>query len=249
EEVRRAWIADRPVAFVFGQLKDRATLADWDDIFDQFRFWLDVRLISMRWGKSCVAANARPCNSHQRRMGSWLALAGRRGRWAFGAPGQAEPMHLSDHRIAGNAAEFRRNLTRRQSIAPQLLEEVYTVVCPAHGPPPLAPGQSLGRIPPRPPDGRKAAGGDASHPNHRKPAAEDQTSKPTGRRTTRDIVSACDDATIWGASRARAGSHCHPHLRPSFGPKPASHPQLMSGCRCRRMAPWPHGRPELASRP
>src|SRR5712671_5995799 len=66
-------------------------------------------------------------------MGPRLALAWRRGRWALGAPRQTEPMHLSDHRIAGNAAKFRRNLGSRQSIAPQLLEEFHAIIRPVHG--------------------------------------------------------------------------------------------------------------------
>jgi hypothetical protein len=95
----------------------------------------------MQLGKSGVAANARPHNSHERAMRPRLALAGRRGRWALGAPGQAEAMHLSNYRIAGNATEFRRNLGSRQSIAPQLLEQFHAIVCPVHGLPSLAPEQ------------------------------------------------------------------------------------------------------------
>src|SRR5215471_8810668 len=137
EEVRRAWIADRPVALAFGQFEDRAALPDRDDIFYQLRFGLQVLLISMQGRKGRVAANARSGNSHDRAIGPRPTLARNRGRWALGASGQAKPMHLADHRIAGNAAEFRRNLTRRQSIAPQLLEEFHAIVRPVHGLPSL----------------------------------------------------------------------------------------------------------------
>src|SRR5260370_28364033 len=133
EEVRRAWVTDRPMALAFGQFKDRTALSDRNNIFDQFGFGLEFRLVRMQCSKSCVAANARPRNSHERAMGPRLALARHRGQWALGAPGQTDPMHLSDHRIARNTAEFRRDLGSRQSIAPQLLEEFHAIVCPVHG--------------------------------------------------------------------------------------------------------------------
>src|SRR6266481_6131016 len=132
EEVRRAWVADRPMALAFGQFKNRTALSDRNDIFDQSEFGLEFRFIGMQWSKSCVAANARPRNSHERAMGPRLALAWRRGRWALGAPRQTEPMHLSDHRIAGNATKFRRNLGSRQSIAPTPLEEFHAIIRPVH---------------------------------------------------------------------------------------------------------------------
>ena len=37
-----------------------------------------------------------------------LALARHRGGWRLGAAGEAEPMHLADHGVAGDAAEFAR---------------------------------------------------------------------------------------------------------------------------------------------
>src|SRR5260370_42381615 len=101
------------MALAFGQFKDRTALSDRNDIFDQLLFGLEFRLIRMQWSKSRVAANARPRNSHERAMGPRLALAWYRGRWALGAPGQAQPMHLSDHRLAGNAAKLPRHLGGR----------------------------------------------------------------------------------------------------------------------------------------
>src|SRR5882672_4133524 len=133
EEVRRAWVADRPVALAFVQFKNRTALSDRNDIFDQLGLGLEFRLIRMQRGKSRVATNAGPRNSHERAMGPRLALAWYGGRRVLGAPGQTEPMHLSDHRIAGNAAKLRRNLRGRQPIAPQLLEEFHAIVCPVHG--------------------------------------------------------------------------------------------------------------------
>src|SRR5260370_24731056 len=132
EEVRRTWVADRPMALAFGQFKNRTALSDRNDIFDQFGFGLEFRLIRMQRSESGVAANARPRNSHERAMSPRLALAWHRGRWALGAPRQPQPMHLSDDRIARNAAKLRRNLGSRQSIAPQLLENFHAIVCPVH---------------------------------------------------------------------------------------------------------------------
>jgi hypothetical protein len=161
EEVRRAWVADRPMALAFGQFKNRTALSDRNDIFDQFGFGLEFRLIRMQRSKSRVAANARPRNSHERAMRPRLALAWHRGRWALGAPGQTEPMHLSDHRIAGNTAKLRRNLGSRQSIAPELLEEFHAIVCPVHGSTVLG-TRAAARQNPNPPAGQpKAAVGDA----------------------------------------------------------------------------------------
>src|SRR5260370_9689925 len=86
EEVRRTWVADRPMALAFGQFKNRTALSDRNDIFDQFGFGLEFRLIRMQRSESRVAANARPRNSHERAMRPRLALAWHRGRWALGAP-------------------------------------------------------------------------------------------------------------------------------------------------------------------
>src|SRR5258706_796741 len=81
EEVRRAWVADRPMALAFGQFKNRTALSDRNDIFDQFGFGLEFRLIRMQLSKGRVATNARPRNSHKRAMGPRLALP-----WYGGLP-------------------------------------------------------------------------------------------------------------------------------------------------------------------
>src|SRR6266404_3341289 len=199
EEVRRAWVADRPMALAFGQFKNRTALSDRNDIFDQFGFGLEFRLIRMQRSKSRVDANARPRNSHERAMRPRLALAWHRGRWALGAPGQTEPMHLSDHRIAGNTAKLRRNLGSRQSIAPELLEEFHAIVCPVHG----------STVP--------------WHPSSR--PAESQPSRRTAQSRRRRRVAAktenphemsyraSKNATIWRDSRARVATRCRPHFR------------------------------------
>src|SRR5262245_51241693 len=64
--------------------------------------------------------------------GAWLARA-RGGRWAFGSAGKTKPMHLADDGIAGDAAEFSRDLAGGQAVRPQLLEELDPLVSPAHG--------------------------------------------------------------------------------------------------------------------
>ena len=48
----------------------------------------------------------------------------RRGRGRrLGAAGQPEPVHLADHGVAGDAAELCGDLTRRQAVGPQLLQQ------------------------------------------------------------------------------------------------------------------------------
>src|SRR6266853_705067 len=149
------------MALAFGQLKNRTALSDRNDIFDQFGLGLEFLLIRMQLSKGRVATYARPRNSHERAMGPRLALAWYGGRRVLGAPGQTEPMHLSDHRIAGNAAKLRRNLGGRQPIAPQLLEEFHAIVCPVHGFTVLG-NRAAARQNPNPPAGQpKAAVGDA----------------------------------------------------------------------------------------
>src|SRR5215510_5541680 len=98
EEIRRAWIADRPMAFAFGQLKNRAALPQRDDVLNQLGLRLEFRLITMQWRQCRIATNPRARNSHHLAMGARLALTRHRGRWTFSTPRQAEPMHLSDHR-------------------------------------------------------------------------------------------------------------------------------------------------------
>src|SRR5262249_46840343 len=146
EEIRRAWIADRPMALAFGQLKNRTALPQRDDVFNQLGLRLEFRLIAMQWCQRRFTPNPGPPNRLHLPMGARVALPRPGGRWTFCPPRRAEPMHLSDHRVAGNAAELRRNLTRRQSVAPQLLEEFHTFVRPVHGPPSFVPGQPLDGI-------------------------------------------------------------------------------------------------------
>ena len=55
-----------------------------------------------------------------------------RARW-LDPPGHAEPMHLADHRIAGDAAaEFAGDLACAQSVLPKLAQEFDALVCPGH---------------------------------------------------------------------------------------------------------------------
>jgi len=49
-----------------------------------------------------------------------------------GAVGQAEPVHLADHRVAGDAAERLGDLRRRQALGPHLLQLLDPLVGPGH---------------------------------------------------------------------------------------------------------------------
>ena len=53
--------------------------------------------------------------------------------WRLGPAGQAQPMNLSDHRVAGHAiAEQTRDLARALAVDPMLLELLDYFVCPSH---------------------------------------------------------------------------------------------------------------------
>src|SRR5579863_4544476 len=57
----------------------------------------------------------------------------RSARIRLGSPGQAKPMNLSDHRIAGqSAAEQARNLACALAFAPMLLQLLDSFVRPRH---------------------------------------------------------------------------------------------------------------------
>src|SRR6266478_918999 len=91
-EVRRTWITDRPMTFAFGQFKNRAALSDRDSVFDDL-LWLRRRK------RFC------PEESVHRLFSSGLdaPIVFGLGGWSFAARRQTEPMHLCDHRVAGNA--------------------------------------------------------------------------------------------------------------------------------------------------
>src|SRR5262249_53155523 len=65
-------------------------------------------------------------------MGARLARARGGGGWRLGAARQPEPVHLADHRIAGDAAKLRSDLARRQSIRPEFLQRFDALIGPGH---------------------------------------------------------------------------------------------------------------------
>ena len=74
-------------------------------------------------GERGVAAHLRPRDAQHVRMRARLARA-RRGRGRrLGAAGEAEPMHLADHRVARDAAELGSDLAGREAIGPQFLQQ------------------------------------------------------------------------------------------------------------------------------
>ena len=61
-----------------------------------------------------------------------LARTCRRRRRRFGAARASEPVHLADHCVAGDAAEFRRDLRSGEAVGPQLFQQFDAFVSPAH---------------------------------------------------------------------------------------------------------------------
>src|SRR5262249_22215529 len=108
EEIRGARIADRPAARAFVQFEDRAALSHRDDVLDDGRLGLDLGLEHMHRRQRGVAAHAWAGDPHHV-LDAGFALPRHRGRCALGAAGQAEAMHLADHRVARYAAEFGRD--------------------------------------------------------------------------------------------------------------------------------------------
>src|SRR5688500_3955280 len=104
EKLSVAGITDRPPAGFFRELEQGSTLAERNDVVDQLGLRLDIEIVGM--SQSRVAANGGSRDPQHLRMGTCLAraLPGCGGR--LGAPRQSEPMHLSDHRVARNAAEL-----------------------------------------------------------------------------------------------------------------------------------------------
>src|SRR5690606_9589949 len=50
----------------------------------------------------------------------------------LGTPGQAEPVHLADHRVARDAAKLGGDLAGTQAILPELLQEFHPFIAPRH---------------------------------------------------------------------------------------------------------------------
>src|SRR5712691_4528927 len=130
EEVGAARIADRPAAGLLGELEQGAALAERNDIVDQLGLGLGVELVGMR--QRGIAPYRRARDPQHVRMGARLARARRRRGRRLGAPRQSEPVHLADHRVAGDAAKLCGNLTRRQPVGPKLLQHLDALVSPGH---------------------------------------------------------------------------------------------------------------------
>src|SRR5262245_52882181 len=130
EEVGLARIADRPAAGLLGELEQGPALAHRDDVVGKLRLGLDLDVVGV--GERGVAPHRGPRDPQHVAVGARLARP-RRGRARrLGAARKSEPVHLADHRVAGHAAELAGDLTRRQSLAPKLLQRLDAFVSPAH---------------------------------------------------------------------------------------------------------------------
>src|SRR5215475_5473839 len=65
-------------------------------------------------------------------MGARLARPRRRRGRRLGSAGEPKPVHLADHRVAGDAAELGGDLARRQAIGPKFLQRLDAFVSPGH---------------------------------------------------------------------------------------------------------------------
>ena len=128
--------------------------------------------------------------------GARLARPRRRGGRRLGAAGQAQPMHLADDRVAGDAAELAGDLARGQPVRPELFQQLDPLVGPGHDLFPHRKCQCRWQNPP-------SQSGDRPNWDHSR-------SRNTGNCSLRDVVLNGDDATIWRDSGARVGAtHFH----------------------------------------
>src|SRR5690606_3069290 len=111
KELAAAGIADRPAAGMLAELQQGLALLHRD--LDQLRLRLHVVVV----GERRIAAHRRPrYPQHAARTG--LARARRGGGGALGAAREAEAVHLADYGVAGDAAEFRGDLTGGKAVSP-----------------------------------------------------------------------------------------------------------------------------------
>src|SRR5262249_1108387 len=73
EDLRRAWIADRPMTLRIAQLEQRAALTDRDDVLDQFGLGLRLELVESVRGQRGIAAQRRTRHAHHVRRCTRLA--------------------------------------------------------------------------------------------------------------------------------------------------------------------------------
>src|SRR3984957_10552073 len=194
EKFGAARVADGPAAGLLVELKQRAALADRNDVVEQFRLRL-LDLVGM--GQRGIAADRSAADAHHRRRAR-LARPRCAGRRALGAAGQAEPMHLANHGVARDATEFGGDLTRRQTVRPELFEQFDPLVSPRHALSSLNVRVELEESPTGPGSAKRRPTHTHSPKRFRRPSA------------ARDVVRDNKNATIWRGSGARGAKACGP---------------------------------------
>src|SRR5215204_2010818 len=150
-------------------------------------------------------------------MGARLARAWHRRGWRFGAARKAEPMHLADHRVAGDAAEFGSDLTRGEAVGPQFLQQLDAFVSPAHE-------QLLAFV---------AAGSFGQNPlpglgsDRLAPTRTPDTDLLRNLSAARNVVFDNRKPTIWRESGARVGSYRVHMFRPPLPNRPHVSPAIV----------------------
>src|SRR5262249_16621944 len=125
-----AGIADRPAAGLLVEFEQGAALAKRNDVVDEVRLELDLEVVGL--GERGVTPYRGPRDPQHMRMRARLAGWRSSGGWRFGGARQTEPVHFADHGIAGNAAKFRGDLARRQSLCPEFLQRFDALIGPGH---------------------------------------------------------------------------------------------------------------------
>ena len=129
---------------------------------------------------------------HPHHVGARLARARRRRRWRLGAAGQSQPVHLADHGVARDAAQFAGDLAGGKPVRPELLEQFDPLVGPRHElSSPVRKCRCRWQNPPSQPGDR--------------PNWDHSRSQNTGNCSPRHVVLNGGDATIWRDSGARVG--------------------------------------------
>src|SRR5262245_46949699 len=127
-EVGITRIADRPAAAAVIQLDQRTALTHRNDILHHLRFGREIKIVDRR--QRGIAAHRRANAQHGVRARLARSRGGRRD--ALGTARQAQSMDLSNHRVAGHAAEFVGDLACRKPVRPEFLQEFNTFVGPRH---------------------------------------------------------------------------------------------------------------------
>src|SRR5262249_44176658 len=170
-----------------------------------------------------IAARDRTRDAHHVLRGTRFPRAGCGRGGALGAAGAAQPVHLADHGAPRHIAEFRGNLTGRQSAFPEFIQLLDAIV---------GPGQYRHRIlpslKPRPvwqavlrcksPKNLSRQNPLALAGRGKRARTFTQDHRTPGIKTAaRDVVPDKNNATIWRDSRARVRAD-RPHV-----PSPAKY--------------------------